>query len=441
MNQSQSKKPAEASNGRSFVSKLIALAQTDFCPSFNVYVYWLKQPVGWFVVALVCSVLIGAFFSPIGWAVAAGLSAILLLGLGFPWLATQLLRCELRCETNELHEGDQANLVLKVRNPLPLPVLGLVIEDYFQTTMPDGQAVEVEQPRFECGLARVPAFSSAEYLLPIQPEYRGRYPDNEPSIACGFPFGIYTARKSVGSVAPVLVRPLLLPIVGECEFTGTEMAEVGDGNRPSHHGDFLGVREFQRGDSLRSIHWVQSARLDELVVCERGGPQKSPINLSLSTARCSGSALAARENLAWRVRIVATLVDLLSARHIPIQLWIDDELRPLPNGKATARSAWDHLASIPLDSQGEFESNSSSASSMPSATKSFAPVTRRSPGFTICPVLNGSANSERYVSVDMEFGDDMPAAFGSDGCLIDLDVAINEQLDQLLAEVTRDHAA
>jgi uncharacterized protein (DUF58 family) len=441
MNQNQSNQPAEVPRGRSLVSKLVALANTDFCPSFNVYVYWLKQPVGWFVVALVCSILIGAFFSPIGWAIAAGLSAILLLGLGFPWLATRLLRCELRCETNELHEGDHANLVLKVRNPLPLPVLGLVVEDYFQTAVPAGHTVESDQSRFECGLAKVPAFSSAEYLLPIQPEYRGSYPNGEPSIACGFPFGIYTARKSVGTVAPVLVRPLLLPIVGECEFTGNKMAEVGDGNRPSHHGDFLGVREFQRGDSLRSIHWVQSARLDSLVVCERGGPQKSPINLSLSTVRCAGSALEARENLAWRVRIVATLVDLLSARHIPIQLWIDDELKPLPNGKATAKAAWDHLASIPLDSVKETIGTADASSDSGFLAKSSTPVARRSPGFTIFPLLDGRSNSERYICVDMEFGEDSPAAFGNDGCLIDLDVAIDEQLDQLLAEVTRDHAA
>ncbi len=68
------------------------LANRDFCPWANKYVYWLKEPVGWFVVATLVSVLVGAFLSPLGWTVAVGLITILVLGLGFPkhwtWRAT-----------------------------------------------------------------------------------------------------------------------------------------------------------------------------------------------------------------------------------------------------------------------------------------------------------------------------------------------------------------
>ena len=34
--------------GKSWVARFLT---TDFCPSANRFVYWLKEPVGWFVLA------------------------------------------------------------------------------------------------------------------------------------------------------------------------------------------------------------------------------------------------------------------------------------------------------------------------------------------------------------------------------------------------------
>lgn len=410
------------------LKRLATFLNTDFCPGANVYVYWLKEPVGWFVVALLSSILIGAFFSPIGWSIAAGLAVVLLLGLGFPWMATRILSCQLQCESEELYEGEETFLLLNVRNPLPFPVLGLVIENYFQVPTTDDS--ESEARKFDCGLARVPALSSAEYRLPIQPQYRGQYPNGEPVIACGFPFGIYTARKRIESIQSVLVRPRLLPLVAECEFSGSRMADAGEGNRPSHHGDFLGVREFQRGDSLRSIHWAQSARLDELVVCERGGPQKSPLRIQLSTTRCVGTDSDARENLAWRVRIAATLIDLLSARHIPFDLCIDGEQLKLPAGKAAATAAWDQLALVPLDSP-ELSKNTD------------LEQVKSGRGFAIDVIEeSGKRLGDQFVSVDIELGDaTQQSTSHATKCIIDLDEGIDQQLEHILQEVSRDSVA
>lgn len=403
----------------------------DFCPAANAYVYWLKEPVGWFVLAFACSLLIGSFVSPIGWSIAIGLAVVLTLGLGFPWLATRSLSCQLCCESEDLHEGGETFLLLNVRNPLPIPVIGLVIENYFPSAIDD--ETDPINRRSDCGLARVPALSSAEYRLPIMPRYRGRYPNGQPVVACGFPFGIYTSRRPISSIHRVIVRPLLLPLAAMCEFTGTELADVGEGNRPAHHGDYLGVREFQRGDSLRSIHWAQSARFDELVVCERGGPQKSPLEIQLSTARCSGRKAHARENLAWRVRIAASMIDLLTARHIPFRLWIDNEPILLPADQNLAKAAWEQLALVPLDSQFQFGDTA----------ESIDWHLRAQAGervFVISPINNfGEALSDRYVSIVARFGtlpQSTSTATGSH--LIDLDQSIDRQLEQILGEASLD---
>ncbi|MCA9157481.1 MAG: hypothetical protein KDA72_04095, partial [Planctomycetales bacterium] len=81
---------------RQLALKILNFGSCDLCPWANRYVYWLKEPVGWFVLALAASLLVGAFLSPLGWSVAAGLATVIALGLGFPWLATRCVRCQLR---------------------------------------------------------------------------------------------------------------------------------------------------------------------------------------------------------------------------------------------------------------------------------------------------------------------------------------------------------
>lgn len=326
--------------------RIHAVSSRDFCPWANRYVYWLKEPVGWFVVALVASLLVGAFLSPLGWSVAAGLATLIALGLGFPWLATRCIRCQLRPVDWELKERQESYLSFSVANFLPLPITGLRVIGYFSKAVEDKDGIKDVT---DCALALVPAFSRATYRLPLRPEYRGRYPVSKPQIACSFPFGIWTARRVVEDVSPILVQPLYIPILSDVERVGTKFADHGQGNRPSPHGDFQGVREFRDGDSLKSIHWAQSARNDRLVVCERGGPQQQTVEVQLSTARSLGTTSCARENLAWRVRVAASVSELLCARHIPFRLWIDEQLISLPPGPEGARRARELLAEIPLD--------------------------------------------------------------------------------------------
>lgn len=343
------------------ISRINTLATYDFCPWANRYVYWLKEPVGWFVIATLASLLVGAFLSPIGWTVAAGLAAVLCFGLGFPWLAVRTTHCELTPTNPEVHERDCTQLELIVRNRLPIPIFGLTIEGYLSQPADNSQSsssqslVDSESP--VVGLAQVPALSKATYRLAIQPEYRGRYPMQRPMVTCAFPFGIWTAKRPLTHAQPVTVWPMLLSARGELEIVGKQLAETGGGDRACSHGDFMGVRDFRQGDSLRSIHWAQSARLDSLVVCERGGPQKHAVTFELSTLACKGTPEEVCENLAWRVRIMASLVDLAVSRHVPFQLVIDGHGYGQMAGVTGRRLAWNLLTAIPLEGKPYSSSN------------------------------------------------------------------------------------
>jgi uncharacterized protein (DUF58 family) len=326
-------------------SRLSQILTTDFCPGANRFVYWLKEPIGWFVLATLASVLVGTFVSPLGWTLAAGLTAVLIFGIGFPWLAIRGTRCSLHPASGELYERQASYLELSVQNLLPLPIMGLMVEGYLTSSVRAGET-DTDLP--ESALERIPALSTAIYRLPICAEYRGCYPKVTPRITCAFPFGLWTAKREIENISPVTVFPLLIPISDELEFAGEHLAELGMGDRSATQGDFLGVREFRRGDSLKSIHWVQSARQDQLVVCERGGPQNQALELHLSTAPTSGTEAERQENLAWRVRVAASLVDLLSARHLPFRLIIDGKLNAISDSAASRKLSLQLLAKIPL---------------------------------------------------------------------------------------------
>ncbi|GAB5405546.1 MAG: DUF58 domain-containing protein [Aureliella sp.] len=417
---------------QNLASKIQRLLTTDFCPGASTYVNWLKEPVGWFCVALLSSVLVGAFLTPIGWSIAGGLAAIILLGLGFPWFATRALTCSLSSDRDAVHEGDEAHVLLNVKNPLPLPVIGLVVKGYFAPKIMQEDTASVEP---ECGLARVPAFSTAQYRLPIKPEYRGRFPTDTPEITCSFPLGIYTARRPVAKVASVTVRPMLLPITADFEWSGSSIAETGFGTRASDHGEFLGVREFRRGDSLRSIHWAQSARQDEIIVCERGGPQKSPVAVRVSTERCIGSNWDARENLAWRVRVAASLVDFFVARHIPFELLVDDRKALLGQGGSAKASAWDALAEVPLEPWANNPTRDSAKTAFDDS--------RVKQGISIgIDQADNSTFAARYIVVTSQLGEAHRSQDqGARPTRIDLEQPIDHQLAKLLQEVSLDCAA
>ena len=330
------------------------LLNTDFCPQFNRYLYWLKEPVGWFTLAAAASLLVGAFLSPIGWTLAAGLIAMIVAGLALPWVAVRFTECKLEPVIAEINELEASQLILTVRNRLPLPLWGLMIEGYLAAPLIQsglvGDASIETGTKPDVGLACVPPLCEATFRLSIRPEYRGVYPIETPSVTCAFPFGIWTAHRKVKHVTPVTVWPMRVDLSGLLDIGGANAADEGVGERVETSGDFLGVRAFRRGDSLRSIHWAQTARLDLLVVCDRGGPQRQTVSLEIDTQSNRANAKAAREHLAWRVRIAASLAELLSARHIPFQLVIDGNLESIASGQQGLKQALDRLAAIPLGS-------------------------------------------------------------------------------------------
>ena len=340
---------------------LVRFLTSDFCPGFNRYVYWLKEPIGWFVLATAVSGIVGQWFNPVGWTIAAALLATIAVGVAWPWFAVRAVVCELRPEREGVHEGEPCRMIFVVRNRAPIPVWGLAVEGYL-----DRIGSEVPPT---VGLASVPPLCVADYPVTVTPSIRGRYPIQPPQAVCSFPFGIWTARRPLAAVRPLTVWPRVYPIAGSCPCVGTANADWGEGQRGGQSGDFVGVRPYRRGDSPKQIHWVQSARADRWIVTERGGPQTVDVELTLDVAgrgperpggggstgdrgstgewRSTWSDSEVRESLAWRVRVAASLIVTLRNEGVPLRVRLGDQLLRCGPGTRGNRQLLDALADIP----------------------------------------------------------------------------------------------
>ena len=323
-----------ASREQRWLSNLLT---TDFCPWANRFVYWLKEPIGWFVLAFVASIMIGLYFSPIGWTLAAALLAIILAGMVWPYFAVRVTRCQLHPQIDAVHEDDHCKVILSVRNRLPMPVWGLAIEGYL-----DGEPAGDNAPTV--GLASVPALCTAGYSVDLRPAIRGHYPIAMPHVACSFPFGIWTARRGIEDVRPLTVWPKLYRMRGRFSLQGAAMADDGSGERGGVSGDYVGVRGHRRGDSAKQINWIASERSGALIVTERGGPQTVVLSVHVD-ARLVGDRIA----LTRRMRVAASILDSLHHTRIATSVWIGGQRLNYGLHPSGRRRMLDALASVPID--------------------------------------------------------------------------------------------
>ncbi|MEZ6089997.1 MAG: DUF58 domain-containing protein [Pirellulaceae bacterium] len=323
--------------GKNWVARALT---TDFCPWANRFVYWLKEPVGWFVVAAVFSIIVGIYLTPIGWTLAASLVSLIVVGMAWPAIAVRVVRCRLNAGKSCIHENDPCELWLTVLNRMPIPVWGLAVEGYLDRKQNGEDTSTVPT----VALAFVRPFAISKFRFSIRPELRGRYPEGEAVLTCSFPFGIWTAKRKLTDVSTVTVWPRVFPIAGQTAMTGRRTAETGDGNRRGRIGDFLGVRDYRHGDCLRQVNWVATARSGELVVTERSGPQCPSVDVVVATCPTSHP-----DQLADRIRVAASLLANLHQSAIPLRVHIGKQCLHVRRGWDGFVQMMDALADVPAN--------------------------------------------------------------------------------------------
>lgn len=228
---------------------------------------WLRTP--WrsslgVLILLTCFALVCAIWvHSRAWVVFVAASLLLSLGVIWPLVSLKGFQGSIRFERLKATEGQKVCVKLQLHNRWPWTINGLALGEGLLTH--DGT-----DDRAIVGLVHLGAREQRELILELSPPVRGIYPLSEVSVSCGFPFGIWTASKTLTVENTLLVRPKVLNLPplpeqsGQHLLQGQQLREL-----PGDVGDVLGTRPYREGDSVRKVHWALTARYDRMIVCER----------------------------------------------------------------------------------------------------------------------------------------------------------------------------
>lgn len=312
------------------------LATHDFFPDFSRRVRpVVASPLGVLLLAIAFAVVCGLFLHPRMFALAGGLGGVVAVGVCWPWLTLRGVRAVLAFERDRVSEGEPVGVRVEVTNYLPWPAWGLTVRD-------EGGATAVRLAGIGTGTRTVARWTTT-------PEVRGEYPRTPIAVRCGFPFGLWDARRPVRVDGPLLVWPRTLPV-------GPAPAADGDDHPDGHAarnkvggtGDVVAVRPYRRGDSPRRIHWTQTARHDRLIVCELQSTAR-PVILLVLDADSAVHTPGVDGSREWAIRVVDSLATgWLDAGAQVGAVWAGASFVPA-SGRGQLRLLLDALARLPDD--------------------------------------------------------------------------------------------
>jgi len=318
---------------------------TDFCPWANKYVYWMKQPLGWFALAAAASLITGLFVSPKGWLMLACCVVVIAIQLCWPWVQMRLCSCEVSFDRGRIEEWTDSVVKVQMTNHGPFPLWGLMIEQGFFRPNQDDD----EDSQIAVTLSRVPAFSTNTYHWSFTPNRRGVYPLCNPRISTAFPFGIWTAYKQVNVRGELIVWPKTVSLYGLPKADATGIAPLGAmQDRPGDQGDILGSRVWQPGESLRMVNWAQTSRCEEdLIVLERQSCARPKLHICLDFSSAEESEKG-RLMSDWQIRVAASLIQLFHGHQFDLRLSYGTTSKRIGPSKGAIHACLDDLAKLDI---------------------------------------------------------------------------------------------
>lgn len=326
---------------------------TDFCPSFNRWVYWLKNPLWVLMLAMAGTVLCGVFLNP--WIF--GLTALLLMVVGagtvLPWVAIKGINCQVMFDVRRVAFGQPALVRLRIQNRWPLPVWGLSLINGFASghLSDDRQLSDGDEG---IAFARVPGWSTIEYTWSFVARHRGLYPVNGlAEVETSFPFGLFRARRRANVEGQLIAWPETIALIGMPDAAESQVSDdTFSDRRVGDFGDILGTRPFREGDSLRRVHWAQTARQQTLIVTERQAPLTTSVRIVLDLSPHSHPIETRLHTVEQCVRVAASLCESLHGQHCRIELQTAEEILVVGNGSSGRHRAMDALATIKVPEGG-----------------------------------------------------------------------------------------
>lgn len=273
-----------------------------------------------------------------GWLylISAAVASLLLVGFVVPRLMLSGLELS-RGAMGPVVEGETVEVRLRLHNPSRWPRYLVTVEEHppFPPVPPDAPAAApldavdgmdagtdaAQRVRFVVGC--VPAHGAVSLSYRMTAPFRGVRRFEVTTMASSVPFGFFprVRRVNIGGEAVVLPRAPVLRHADRARAASRVEGQTTPHRRLGRSHDLHGLRAYQYGDDIRSVHWPTSARTGTLTVTEHldiGAPRLTvvidcggesghgPAGLSAldQAARLAAAFLAHDRRRGTRVRLV-----------------------------------------------------------------------------------------------------------------------------------------
>jgi uncharacterized protein (DUF58 family) len=123
------------------------------------------------------------------------------------------------------------------------------------------------------------------------PKRRGAIRTRDIEVRSAAPFGVAERRRRLAVDASTVVLPRVFPL-GDLSFVepvGTTEAAMHVSPRRGQGPEYLGVREYRTGDSMRHVHWGLTARHNQVMVREFEEERTRRLAIVVDTERDAGT--------------------------------------------------------------------------------------------------------------------------------------------------------
>ncbi len=123
-----------------------------------------------------------------------------------------------------------------------------------------------------------------------RPRRRGDVVTRSLEVRSSAPFGVAERRRRIPVEASTLVLPTIVPLASMpfVDAAVTNDAGIHRSPRRGHGPEYLGVREYRTGDSMRHVHWGLTARHGQVMVREFEQEQTRRLAVVVDTERDAG---------------------------------------------------------------------------------------------------------------------------------------------------------
>lgn len=326
---------------RGWFVRLGESATKDRACRLDPYLAWARKPATALALAGATSLACGLFIHPRALILGAGIAAVLAIGAAWPWLSILGLTGELTFAASRAREGVPTTARLIVRNRAFWDAWGLTIRE-------TSEADAIHAP----GMAAAPGRRTTEASWPVVFDRRGVHPESATNLVSGFPFGLLNATRPLATSTRVVVWPATFPVGSIPVAAASRVSDgVGIAPRSGTMGDLSGVRPYRRGDSIRRVHWPQSARHGTLIVCELESPAMPEVQVVIDVHPAAHGGSGRDGSLEWAVRVAASFAEDWIGKGAAVELVFGGTSVPAAAGSVETRraTALDALARLRMD--------------------------------------------------------------------------------------------